>query len=364
MTIAHRKPLNHCPSTAFVLPKIFFGGKLTQHGDRWRNLGTRGAGLPTRPPSKARLSHLVHKRGASGPIGSKTGPPLRVGSSSVQAQSGDALAGAVAKNFMRNPNLRLNSRGNHVHRSEATECEIPAQAVPGQQAVQGNEFALANGTSFATVYSAPRNPHHSNLIKPLNQSDPLSPPPLHRRPPRHPQPLIETRLRPLTVRPPSCPELRRIAGGRHREDPPFHLMPENTERSPRVKLRRHNQNPITRLTRQTLRNIVRFIARRKPFDRTNRDRRRLRQALNILLRQLDLRKLVDPRLGRDIEQHPRSISPAQKLHRRRRAPIRLACQNDDHVRRRRLIHHQQLARAESERHYRDGKHPGCKFPRA
>src|SRR5580692_1258342 len=108
-------------------------------------------------------------------------------------------------------------------------------------------------------------------------------PSLQSVPPNKPLPLAQASLGPLPMRPPVGSELCVLASHRHRERIPRNLVTVNAERAPRMEFRGDDQDTARFLASEAFCRIMRFIPRREPFDRTDPDCRRLRQALHVLL---------------------------------------------------------------------------------
>lgn len=185
-----------------------------------------------------------------------------------------------------------------------------------------------------------------------------SAPALDHSPPQQPHPFVHARLGPLPANPPTLPELRVVPGRRRRERLPTNLVTEDAQRPARVEVRCDNQDPAARFACQAFFRIARFIAGREPNSRTDANRCCLRKPLHILLRQLDLTGIVDPGRGGNVDHHLPSIALIQQLQGMLRTAIRLARQNQNHVRRLRSIHHQQLACVRREHHQRGSQYYG------
>src|SRR5450631_500018 len=183
---------------------------------------------------------------------------------------------------------------------------------------------------------------HSIVLSALRRRF-CSMPTLDRSPPDQPQPLVRTSLGPLPVSPPTCSELRTIASRCHRERLPTNFAAENAQRSAGVELGCDNQDPAASFARQAFFHVVRFLPGRKPLDRTDADRRRLRKSSNVFLGQLELRRLVDLSRCGNVDQHPAAIALIQQLQRASGPTIRLTRQNQNHVGWLRRVYHQHPA---------------------
>src|SRR5260370_2787139 len=164
---------------------------------------------------------------------------------------------------------------------------------------------------------------------------------IDRLPPDQAQPLIHAGFCPLAMSPPPDAKLRLVPGGGDRILVSRDFPPENAQRAPGVKVRGHDQNTPTACARDALLRIPRLVLGRQSVNWTHADRRRLRQTLNVVLRQLDLSEFVDFRVRWYVQDNPPAISLRQKLQSTLRTPVRFPRQHQDHIRGPRRIQHKE-----------------------
>jgi hypothetical protein len=128
----------------------------------------------------------------------------------------------------------------------------------------------------------------------------------------------------------------------------MNLMAENAESATSVVVRGDDQNLRTNFARQTSFHVMRFLAGRESLNRTDSNRRTLRNMLNVFFGQLDLGELVDLGLCWNVDYHAPSIALIQKLQRTSGTTIGFTCKYQNHVRWLRRIYHQQPARIHCE----------------
>ena len=141
----------------------------------------------------------------------------------------------------------------------------------------------------------------------------VSEPLIDNLPPDQPQPFIHQGLRPLPVSPPSDAKLLFVPRSRYRILMSGDFPSKNLQGSASMKIRRHNQHAFGAFAVQTFLCVFGFIFGRQSVDRADANRRRLRQILDVLLRQLNLGEFVELRVGWDIQYDPPSVSLGKKI---------------------------------------------------
>src|SRR5579863_6574550 len=107
-----------------------------------------------------------------------------------------------------------------------------------------------------------------------------------------------------------------------------------------MKVGGHDQYPVALLTFQASFRIARLVPRGESVDRADRDRRGLRKALHVSLRELALSKPIDLRRRGNIDHHPPPVALSEQLQRTGRALLRLPGKNQNHIRLFRRVQHQ------------------------
>lgn len=155
-------------------------------------------------------------------------------------------------------------------------------------------------------------------------------PPVHNDPPDHPEPLIDARLRPLPLSPPTSSKLRVVERSRDGECLISDFMLKDASRPAGMKIGGHNQDSAALLLIETLFCVVGFSLGRQTLYGTNSYAPPVK-FLDVLLRQFDFGQTINSGSYRDIDQQGTAISLIHQLQPTLQATIGLPGKNQDYV---------------------------------